>query len=576
LDTRRILLAVVLSLAVLLAWQHFFPATPTPPEPATTAAGPDAAPGTPPPASTAPAPGATGASGAPGAPPPAAAGGVQAAPAGPPVAAAREEQVVIEDERVRAVFSNRGAQLVSYVLKQHRSEDGKLGLELVQQRANLPAPFGLVAPGLAPHPLSGALFAVQERGPRAVSFRYNGPAGTARKRFRFDPNGLFQVEVTVERGAPWRVLLGPGLRNLSSEETESRYLHRRVAYMTGEGVERLDPMKSGALRLEAAGLRWAGLEDNYYLAAVVPGRGVERVLVQPLLVQPAPEGGPARFLPVPPEDRITSEQEKLAREGVVLLEPGAPTLQVTSFWGAKEYYVLRDLPFDLEKSVDLGFFGLLALPLLAGLHWIHDNIVANYGWAIILMTVLIKILLLPLTHKSYVSMQKMQKLNPKMQGIREKYRGKMRDKQGRPNLEAQRKMNEELMGLYKSEGVNPAGGCLPMLLQLPILFAFYNLLTAAVELRNAPWMLWIHDLSTKDPYYVLPIVMAATQFVQTKMTPMAGDPMQRRIFQMMPLFMLVFFLPSPSGLVLYWLTNNVLTILQQGVYNRLRRRQESA
>jgi YidC/Oxa1 family membrane protein insertase len=130
-------------------------------------------------------------------------------------------------------------------------------------------------------------------------------------------------------------------------------------------------------------------------------------------------------------------------------------------------------------------------------------------------------------------------------------------------------MNEEIMALYKSEGVNPAGGCLPMLLQLPVLFAFYRLLYVAVELRGAPWMLWIDDLSIKDPYYVLPIVMGATQFIQTRMTPMAGDPMQRRLFQLMPVVMTVFFLGFPSGLVLYWLTNNVLTIAQQAVYNRV-------
>jgi YidC/Oxa1 family membrane protein insertase len=133
-------------------------------------------------------------------------------------------------------------------------------------------------------------------------------------------------------------------------------------------------------------------------------------------------------------------------------------------------------------------------------------------------------------------------------------------------------MNEEIMALYKSEGVNPAGGCLPILLQLPILFAFFKLLTATVELRNAPWIGWIRDLSQFDPYYVLPLVMTVTQFIQTKMTPPAGDPMQRRMFQLMPLFMLFFFLWSPSGLVLYWLTNNVLTIVQQGVYNHLKQR----
>ena len=218
----------------------------------------------------------------------------------------------------------------------------------------------------------------------------------------------------------------------------------------------------------------------------------------------------------------------------------------------------------------LGWFKFLALPLLWGLRWIHDNVVANYGWAIILMTILVRLILFPLTHKSTVSMQKMQEVNPKVQAIRQKYRSKLKDKQGRPNAEMQRKMNEETMALYKAEGVNPAGGCLPMLLQMPVLFAFYNLLYAAIEIRHAPWMLWIQDLSAMDPYYVLPIVMGASQFLQQKMTPAAGDPMQRRMFAMMPIFFTILFLKFPSGLVLYWLTNNVLGIGQQLMYKRLR------
>ena len=142
--------------------------------------------------------------------------------------------------------------------------------------------------------------------------------------------------------------------------------------------------------------------------------------------------------------------------------------------------------------------------------------VANYGWAIVFLTFLVRLVLFPLTHKSTVSMRKMQALNPQIQAIRQKYRAKLKDKKGRPNAEAQRKMNEEIMGLYKKEGVNPAGGCLPILLQMPVLFAFYSLLSAAVELRGAPWILWIQDLSAPDPYYVLPIVMGASQYVQQK------------------------------------------------------------
>lgn len=166
-------------------------------------------------------------------------------------------------------------------------------------------------------------------------------------------------------------------------------------------------------------------------------------------------------------------------------------------------------------------------------------------------------------------MRKMQGLNPQVQAIRQKYRAKLKDKKGRPNAEAQRKMNEEIMGLYKKEGVNPAGGCLPILLQMPVLFAFYSLLSAAVELRGAPWMLWIQDLSAPDPFYVLPIVMGASQYVQQKLMPAGGDPMQRRIMMLMPAFFTILFLKFASGLVLYWLTSNVLTIFQTAITNRL-------
>ncbi len=202
--------------------------------------------------------------------------------------------------------------------------------------------------------------------------------------------------------------------------------------------------------------------------------------------------------------------------------------------------------------------------------------VSNYGWAIILMTLLIRIVLFPLNHKSVVSMQRMQELNPKIQGIRQKYRSKLKDKQGRPNAEMQRKQNEEIMALYKKEGVNPAGGCLPLLLQIPVLFAFYSLLSTAIELRYAPWMGWIQDLSAPDPLLVLPIVMGATQFLQQKLTPSAADPAQRRIFMLMPIFFTILFLGFPSGLVLYWLTNNVLGIAQQLGYQRFKARKAEA
>jgi len=369
------------------------------------------------------------------------------------------------------------------------------------------------------------------------------------------------------------VLIGPGIRNPTAEEMKSRFERRRAVYKTGDEVKILDVQRAGQrLQVPGQALRWVGLADTYFLSAQIPQAGLDRAQLEPVLVQPPAAGG-APFVPVPPQDQITKEQKALPREFFVVLRPAGDRLSLVSYWGAKDYDRLKALPFGLEGTVELGYFGFLARPLLAGLHWIHDHVVANYGWAIILMTVLIKLVLLPVTHRSTMSMRKMQELNPKVQGIRDRYRTKLRDKAGKPNLEMQRKMNEEVMAVYKEAGVNPAGGCFPLLLQMPILFAFYSLLSTAVDLRKAPWILWIKDLSVHDPYYVLPIIMGITQVIQVRMGPQAGDPMQRKMFQFMPIFMTFLFLGFPSGLVIYWLTNNILTILQLQVYNRLRERE---
>ncbi|HET9228182.1 MAG TPA: YidC/Oxa1 family insertase periplasmic-domain containing protein, partial [Thermoanaerobaculia bacterium] len=347
----------------------------------------------------------------------------------------------------------------------------------------------------------------------------------------------------------------------------STYARRGAVYRQEGDVEMLDAKGAEAATVLGNRVDWVGLEDTYFLAAQIPRTRIEGAVLLPVMVEGKAPG--LRFRPLPPEDRISDEQEKLPREYLLVLDPAGDSLSLLSYWGDKNYDRLASLPHDLEGAVKLGMFAFVAKPLLVALHWIHDNMVANYGWAIILLTIVIKILLLPLTHSSMKSMKRMQELNPKVQQIRDKYKSKLKDKQGKPNLEVQRKMNDEVMGLYRGAGVNPVGGCLPILLQMPILFAFFNLLTAAVELRNAPWMLWIADLSSKDPYYVLPIVMGATQWLQVRMAPQSGDPLQRRMFELMPIIMTVMFIGVPSGLVLYWLTNNILTILQQAVYKRL-------
>lgn len=562
-ETRRLLLAFVLSLAVVAIWYTVFPpAKPKPPE-----LPPAAAPKAVPAPGAAPAvPGAA----APGQP------AVTQAPAQAPAQAAAEERVTLQAGRSRAVLTNRGAQLLSMVVPE--KADPRSGtLEMVRQRAGIAYPYSLTANGVQPSPLNQALFQV-ERGPdgRSATFRYSGPLGTAEKTFRFDDKGLLAVDVRVPGRSDWGVLLGPGVRNPTADEMKSRYEHRRGVYKKGDDIETLDP--GGAydpVEVTGASLAWAALDDTYYLAAQVPQGKIDRMVFWPMLVQTSDKdkGGVEQFLPVPSKDDITREQKGLPRELFLILRPAGDQMSLTSYWGPKEFDQLHALHYGLEGTIELGSLKPLVLPLLYALHWIYDRVVANYGWAIVLLTIVIKLLLLPLTHKSTMSMRKMQELNPKVQAIRDRYRSKLRDKQGKPNLDAQRKMNEEVMAVYKEAGANPAGGCLPMLIQLPILYAFYRLLSTAVDLRHAAWLGWIHDLSAADPYLVLPIVMGVTQFLQVRMGPQAGDPMQRRMVQIMPVAMTVFFLGVPSGLVLYWLTNNVLTIIQLQVYNRLRERE---
>ncbi|HMB54725.1 MAG TPA: YidC/Oxa1 family insertase periplasmic-domain containing protein, partial [Thermoanaerobaculia bacterium] len=450
-----------------------------------------------------------------------------------------------------------------------------------------PYPFSLVDAAGRPLPLDDALFAVSRSGSdgnRTVTFDYSGPEGSATKSFTFHDRGLFDAEVKVRRaGAPtWRLFFGPGLRNPSADEEKSRFEKPAAVYAAGSSFERLGAKKAEeTVVIPGGGLRWVGLEDTYFLAALIPRNDtLAEAKVVPYLQRGAVEGGDAastdnRFEPIPADGELADADEDLLREYALLLASprDGDNIELHAYLGAKKLSRLAELPYGLEQTVNLGWFGFLARWILKGLIWIHANVVANYGWSIVLMTLLIKLILLPLTHKSYVSMRKMQEINPQMQAIRAKWRGKMRDKNGKMNFDAQRQMNEEMQKLYREAGVNPIGGCLPMVLQMPVLFAFYQLLYSAVELRGEPWILWITDLT--QPFWPLAVVMGGTQFLQMRMTPTTGDPMQRRLMMFMPVVFTIFFLGFPSGLVLYWLTNNVLTIVQQGLYNQWKKKQEN-
>lgn len=234
---------------------------------------------------------------------------------------------------------------------------------------------------------------------------------------------------------------------------------------------------------------------------------------------------------------------------------GADTLQLGAYIGPKEEKILKEIHPELTDAIEFGWFSFLAKPFFKVLLWINDY-VGNWGWAIILFTLLVKLVLFPLSYKGMMSMQKLKDLAPKMKDIKEKYKGDPA------------KMNAQMMEMYKKHGANPMGGCLPLILQIPVFFALYRVLLNADELQGAPWILWIDNLAVMDPYFVLPILMGASMWFQQKITPSNfTDPLQEKIFKFFPVIMTVFFIYFPSGLVLYWLVNNLFTIAQQYFIN---------
>ena len=269
---------------------------------------------------------------------------------------------------------------------------------------------------------------------------------------------------------------------------------------------------------------------------------------------------------VPPQDQANNfNLRKLGAQDVYLMGYTSPQIavaagqtgeyQTTFYVGPKDQPKLAELAEYLDLTIDYGFLWMLAKPIFKAMQWIH-NMVGNWGWSIILLTVLIKLILYPLSAASLRSMGKMRALQPEMQRLKDLYGD---DRQ---------KMSQELMNMYKKEKVNPAGGCLPVLLQMPVFISLYWVLLESVEIRHSPWILWLQDLSAKDPYFILPLIMGASMFFMQKMQPAPPDPMQAKIMQIMPIAFTFFFMLFPSGLVLYWTVNNLLSMLQQWYVNR--------
>jgi YidC/Oxa1 family membrane protein insertase len=471
------------------------------------------------------------------------------------IAASTSEQHTIETDVYRVVFSNHGAVVRSWELKQYRDGTGK-PLQLVNNigAAKTHYPFSLTFENQTPSAdLNQVLYVAKPTADRlGIDFEYSNGRVSARKSFRFLKNSyLSEVNSEVtENGSliphllAWRG--GFGDRSVIGSAAAQRTLF----FNTGENAlteKAVSEAKNGPVT-DSGTFTFAGIEDTYFAAVFLPkDNRTTRIRTISDTVAAAPDG--------------KEEPHVGAAVG------GDGRNQFSLFVGPKDVDLLRRVDPKLEQVVDFGWFKILAKPLFVAMQWLNNNYLHNYGWSIVVLTIVINFLLLPLKFSGMKSMRKMSSLQPQIQAINEKYKNVgMRD----PRKAEQ---NQEVMDLYKKHGVNPLGaGCLPLLLQIPFFIAFYKVLSVAIEMRGSNW-LWVTDLSQPETIAIriLPLLMVATQFALQKMTPPTpgADPTQQKMMMFMPLMMGVFFYTAISGLVLYWLTSNVVGIAQQWFINKM-------
>lgn len=574
---KRVIIAVVLSFLVLYLYQAMFVPPPKPPDKAqqpqaqtataSQAGGSGARSGEEPAAGAANSANAQTASASP-AP-------ASLAPVTTLVAAPSEQDIVVDTPTVRAVFTNRGAVLKNWRLKRY-TDDKKTPVDLVPQTLRgATRPFSLDTGSEAVDArLNTALFRVDGYGAtadprthvRLLRFEYRDASGlAARKTFTIDPVNytvVATIDVTVN-GQPANVaiVMGPGPGDVEGS-VANQYLQKAEGILSRAGsVERLDAKTIMNRPISEGTLSWAGVDDHYFLSTALlgtvdakdsPGRA------DGVAGQAVPNTRIAYTTLSVPDGNGKGTHDFVS----YAVNPAGAGARLRFFIGPKDFDLLRSVQPDMVRAINFGMFAPIIVPLLRALNGINDYL-GNYGWSIIALTFFINLLIFPLRHKSVVSMRKMQELQPEIKAIQERY-GKLK-----ATDPEKQKMNAELMGLYKQRGVNPASGCVPMLLTMPVLFAFYSLLSQAIELRGAPFALWITDLSVHDPWYVTPVLMGVTQLVQQKMTPSTADPVQQKMFMFMPIVFTGMFLWAPSGLVIYWFFSNLLAIGQQVITNKI-------
>jgi len=457
--------------------------------------------------------------------------------------------IVIENKVFKAVFSTRGAVLKSFVLKNYFDKLGKDArpIEMVTGRQWGTYPLGVTLIGNESVGTQDLLFQADRESldlssasePDQVVFSaVVGNGAQVRKILTFVPDRYtFTLDIEIEGSPAASDYTGAAVgwvRILDLEKDTSTKLG-----FTGPAAwaeNKLDEVSLKDLKNEnkvfARNVSWVGYEEKYFLAAFLASS--EADLFTASMARPT-------------EDTvvISAIEQKSEAES-----EGNRIFSSSFFCGPKDIDILSALGMHLEKAINFGMFDIVAKPLLYALKTLKE-LTHNYGVAIIVITIILKVVFFPLTHKSYTSMKALKDLQPKMEALKKKYK------------DDREKLNQETMNLYRSHKVNPLGGCLPLLVQFPIFIAFYWVLMGSIELRHSPFIFWIKDLSAHDPYYITPILMGASMFVTQKMTPTSADPMQAKLMLAMPIVFTVMFLNFPSGLVIYWLVNNILQIFQQ-------------
>ncbi len=540
---RDFIIGIVLLLVIFFVWQSFGPKPQQPVETvdqAATEGVPDSgvAPAMVPagtPETTAP-------------PSPGAAGGDETSPDSAEVPAVEtvridpEPPFTIDRDNYTVQFTNVGGRIASWTLKDFNDVAGPDGkpLDMVSLPDSGKFPLSTYWVGAGPKMKESDVYEIESKGPDRIVFSRRDASGfTVRKIFEPSPLGYTVNMKVVVEAPPSTVAQGRlSVTNYQEKIVAKKGFFSRGFDITkyvvnlGDGKEE-EPIEKAAGVSYPGNVIWAGFENLYFLSVIAPE------ITETTQAQAIASGGAGD-----PVSSVITMPEKIINPGE------AVEYNFTAYFGPKAEKPLIAAGHSFDQALDFGWFTIIAKPLVRVLQF-FQKYVKNWGLAIIIVTIIIKLLLLPLTHKSYKSMKAMSKLQPAMKEIREKY-GEDRER-----------LNQEMMALYKAHGVSPASGCLPMMVQLPFFIAFYRALYGTIELRHAPFMLWIQDLSAPDPYYVTPIIMGASMVLSQKMTPTTADPMQAKMMLLMPVVFTFFFLNLPSGLVLYWFVSNILTIAQQ-------------